>query len=207
MSSSELEPPEVDQVSISSIVSFVLELEKLKGVTRKVKPLGLARYENSAEHSWQLALFASSLARYAEEGTNIQRVVSMLLVHDIGEIDTGDTIAFQEEGLADRKAAEYVAVARIFGMLGAEERDAFLGLWEEFEKGETKEARFAHAVDRAMPVLLNLANNGQSWKENGISYERVVKRIRVEIHEGCPALWKYLEVQLLAAREKEFFGA
>ncbi len=98
-------------------IDFILELDKLKAVTRKTRPLGLDRYENSAEHSWQIAMLAASLAHLAATPVNVDRVVHMLLVHDIGEIDTGDTIVYAEEGLAERKAAERVAVTRIFGML------------------------------------------------------------------------------------------
>jgi putative hydrolase of HD superfamily len=182
-------------------------LEKLKGVTRKVRPLGLDRYENSAEHSWQLAMLAVSLVRYAESSIDINRVVRMLLVHDIGEIDTGDTIVFADGGWEERKAAELAAVTRIFGMLPENQGEGFLALWQEFERGETPEARFAHAVDRAMPVLLNLNNEGQSWRENGISYERVVLRIAPPIKAGCPALWNYLEARLEEARRRGLFGA
>jgi putative hydrolases of HD superfamily len=192
---------------MQQIVDFILELEKLKGVTRKVRPLGLERYENSAEHSWQLAMLAVSLAGYAETFIDIDRVIRMLLVHDIGEIDTGDTIFFAEGGWEERKAAELAAVTRIFGMLPDGQGAAFLALWQEFEKAETPEALFAHAVDRAMPVLLNLANDGQSWRENGISYERVVSRIGPPIKAGCPALWNYLEPRLEEARGKNLFGA
>ncbi len=189
------------------IVDFILELEKLKGVTRKVKPLGLERYENSAEHSWQLALMAASLARFAESPIEINRVISMLLVHDIGEIDAGDTMFFVEGGWDERKAAELAAVTRIFGLLPDGQGEAFLALWQEFDRGETAEARFAQAVDRAMPVLLNLNNNGQSWRENGISYERVVRRVAPPIKAGCPALWAYLEERLEEARARGIFGA
>ena len=192
---------------MQQVVDFILELEKLKGVTRKTRPLGLDRYENSAEHSWQLALFAVSLARYAGSPIDIERVIRMLLLHDIGEIDTGDTMVYLEGGWEERKASELVAVRRIFGMLPDPEATEMLALWQEFEGGETPEARFAHAVDRAMPVLLNLNNEGQSWRENGISYERVVGRIAAPIEEGCPTLWKYLEVRLEEAQVKGFFGA
>jgi putative hydrolase of HD superfamily len=191
---------------MQEIIDFILELEKLKGVTRKVRPLGLNRYENSAEHSWQLAMLALSLASYAEPSLDLNRVMRMLLVHDIGEIDTGDTMVFTEGGWEERKLAERAAVTRIFGMLpdgGAQ----LLELWHEFEHEETPEARFAHAVDRAMPVVLNLANNGQSWRENGISHERVVRRVAAPIRAGCPALWNYLEVRLEEARGKGMFGA
>jgi putative hydrolase of HD superfamily len=192
---------------MQQIIDFILELDKLKGVTRKVRPVGLDRYENSTEHSWQLAMLAVSLVRYADSSIDINRVIGMLLVHDIGEIDTRDTMVFVEGGWEDRKAAEMAAVTRIFGMLPEDQGAGFLALWQEFEGGETPEARFARAVDRAMPVLLNLANEGQSWRENGITYERVVRRIAHPIKAGCPALWDYLEVRLEEARRRGVFEA
>ena len=192
---------------MQQIVDFILELDKLKGVARKVRPLGLDRYENSAEHSWQIALLAASLAPYAGSAIDLNRVTAMLLVHDIGEIDTGDTMVFVEHGWEERKAAELAAVTRIFGMLPEQQGITFLALWQEFEDGDTPEARFAHAADRAMPVLLNLANEGQSWRENGISHERVIGRVGPPIKAGCPALWDYLEVRLEEGRQKGWFGA
>ena len=192
---------------MQQIIDFILEVEKLKGVTRKTRPLGLDRYENSAEHSWQLALLAISLERFAESPIDMNRVVRMLLVHDIGEIDIGDTIFFAETGWEERKAAELNAVKRIFGLLPENQAAEFLCLWQEFEQAETIEALFAHAVDRAMPVLLNLANQGQSWRENGISYERVMHRIKPPIQTGCPALWEYVEGRLEEARDRGLFGA
>jgi 5'-deoxynucleotidase YfbR-like HD superfamily hydrolase len=192
---------------MQQIVDFILELEKLKGVTRKVRPLGLDRYENSAEHSWQLAMLAASLAPYAASPIDINRVIRMLLVHDVGEIDVGDTMVFVEGGWEERKAAELAAVTRIFSLLPENQGAAFVALWQEFDRAETAESRFAHAVDRAMPVLLNLNNNGQSWRENGISYERVVRRVAPPIKAGCPALWTYLEKRLEEARLKGIFGA
>ena len=194
-------------MDIQSVVDFVLEIEKLKGVTRKTRPLGLERYENSAEHSWQIALLARALECHAESPVDIDRVIRMLLVHDIGEIDTGDTMVYAEGGWEERKAAELAAVKRIFGMLPGNTGAEFLELWHEFEKAETREARFANAMDRAMPVLINMANNGQSWKENGISHERVVRRIGPPIRAGCPALWHYIEARLKEAEAKGLFGA
>ena len=191
---------------MQQIVDFILELDKLKGVTRATRPLGLERYENSAEHSWQIALLAASLAPYACEPVDIDRVVSMLLVHDIGEIETGDTIVYAEEGWPERKAAEKAAVTRIFGLLDEPQRTRFLSLWQEFEDGQTPEARFAHAADRAMPVLLNLANNGQSWRENGITHDRVLRRVAPPIREGCPALWDYLEARLAEVQRLGWFA-
>jgi putative hydrolases of HD superfamily len=192
---------------MQQIVDFILELDKLKGVTRKTRPLGLDRQENSAEHSWQIALLAASLAPYAPEPVNVHHVIAMLLVHDIGEIDTGDTIFYAESGLAERKLAELAAVERIFGLLPPEQAGHFLALWKEFDAAETAEARFANAADRAMPVLLNLANNGQSWRENGITHERVTARVAPPIVAGCPALWAYLERRLALAQRDGWFGA
>ncbi len=188
-------------------IRFVIELDKLKSVTRKVRPTGLSRYENSAEHSWQIALFASTLVEYAAEPVDVDRVIRMLLVHDVGEIDTGDTMVFVEGGWEERKAAELRAVTRIFGMLPGGRGEPYLELWREFEKGETAEARFANAIDRAMPALLNLENEGQSWRENGIGYERVVARIAPPIQQGCPALWAYLLPRLDEAKSRGWFGA
>ena len=193
--------------ALSSIVEFILELDRLKGVTRKTRPLGLERYENSAEHSWQIALFAASLAHHAVSPVDVDRVLRMLLVHDIGEIDTGDTMVYTEGGWEERKAAEAAAARRIFGLLPGAKGSEFLALWQEFEDAATPEARFAHAVDRAMPVLLNLANAGQSWRENGISHARVVGRVAAPIRDCCPALWEYLDTRLEEERRKGWFGS
>ena len=191
---------------MQQIVDFILELDKLKGVTRKTRPLGLDRYENSAEHSWQIALLALSLAEYAEPGIDIHRVVAMLLVHDIGEIDTGDTIVYAVGGWDERKAAELAAVRRIFGKLPKDREAQFLELWQEFDNEKTPEALFAHAMDRAMPVLMKQANNGQRWRENGISYERVAGRVGPQVRAGCVPLWNYLEARLEEARQQGWFG-
>jgi len=202
-----LKGPSMQQVVIQKILDFILELDKLKAVTRKVRPIGLDRYENSAEHSWQIALMAASLAEYAESPIDINRVIVMLLVHDIGEIDAGDTMVFVEGGWEQRKDAELASVKRIFGLLPDAQGAAFLALWHEFEDAATPESRFAHAVDRAMPVLINLANHGGSWRENNISYDRVVDRVGPEVKAGCPALWDHLAARLEAVRNQGYFGA
>jgi putative hydrolase of HD superfamily len=191
---------------MQNIVDFIIETDRLKSVTRKTRPLGLDRYENSAEHSWQLALLAWAMSSYAEPGIDIDRVIGMLLIHDLGEIDTGDTIVYVEDGWEERKAAELAAVTRMFGRLEEPQRSRMMGLWQEFETGETPEARYANAIDRAMPVLLNLANEGQSWRENGISYERVLKRVAPQIRKGCPPLWEHLERRLEEAFRGGWFG-
>ena len=191
---------------LQPFVDFILELDKLKGVTRKTQPLGLTRYENSAEHSWQIAMLGLSLAHLAESPVDVNRVVQMLLVHDVGEIDAGDTIVYATEGLSERQAAERAGAMRVLGMVPEPRRTEFIALWEEFERSDTPESRFANAVDRAMPVLLNLANNGQSWRENGIRYEQVVTRVGPQVNAGCPALWSYPEARLAEARDRGWFG-
>lgn len=191
---------------MDQVVAFVLELDKLKGVTRKVKPLGLDRYENPAEHTWQIALLAAALAPQAAAPVDLNRVIAMLLVHDVGEIDAGDVMAFVEGDADARRAAELAGVERIFSLLPPQEHDRLLDLWQEFEDETSPEARFAHAVDRAMPVLMNLANHGQSWREHGISYARVVRRVEPQIKAGCPALWDYIAVRLEDARRDGWFG-
>lgn len=193
-------------VSLQPYVDFILEVDRLKTVTRKIKPRGTDRFENPAEHSWQIALLALSLASFADPVIDVPHVIEMLLVHDIGEIDTGDTLTFVEGGWVERKAAELQAVRRIFGLLPADVSNRYLALWQEFEAGESIDSRFANAADRAMPVILNLANGGQSWRDNGISYERVVRRVAPPIRDGCPALWAYLVQRLLDARDLGYFG-
>jgi putative hydrolase of HD superfamily len=192
--------------TLQPIIDFIRELDKLKGVERKTRPLGLARFENSAEHSWQLGVLAMALSRYAEGPINLERVVSMLLLHDIGEIDIGDTIAYATEGMEQRKVAEQTAVKRICAILASDVSDQFESLWQEFEDAETLEAKFAHAMDRSIPIILNLANNGQSWRENGIRHEQVIKRNGPAVEAGCPALWAYLKEQLDEAKAGGWFA-
>lgn len=192
-------------MSIEQAVAFAIEIDRLKRVDRAVNPIGAARRENPAEHSWHAALLALVLAPYASVPVDLTHVICLLLVHDIGEIDVGDVMAFHPAA-ADRAIAEQAAAARIFGLLPESSGLPLLALWEEFEAAETPEARYAHALDRAMPVILNLANGGQSWLENGISYERVVDRVRDPIDRGCPALWHYLAARLEAAKGAGLFG-
>lgn len=170
---------------------FILEVEKLKAVTRKVKPLGQDRYENSAEHSWSLALLALVLAKESNQPINIDRVLKMLLVHDIGEIDANDVFFFDETARSAVKDQELESVTRIFGILPEEQSAEFLELWKEFEYGTTEEAKFARAIDRMMPVLQNLYNNKQSWTENNVTKEQILAKTAY-IGDGCAGVWKSL---------------
>jgi len=198
---------EESATDISNTIQFVLEIDKLKGVLRKVRPIGEERYENTAEHSWQIALFATSVARTLDLTVDVARVVAMLLVHDLGEIDAGDKFVFAQDGWEERNAAELKALERICGLAPKKTANFLLELWKEFDTGASNEARFAKAIDRSMPVLLNLNNHGGSWIENGVSYERVVERVGPEIEDGCPQLWEYLKAELEAGRRKGLFAA
>jgi putative hydrolase of HD superfamily len=174
-------------------IEFILELEKLKSVLRKVKPVGETRYENSAEHSWQICLLAMILAPYANEVIDLDKVIKMLLVHDIAEIDTGDLIAFAKIDGIDEE--EEKAINRIFGILPEHQRDSLISLCREFGENQTSEAKFANAMDRFMPVLQNLVNNGQSWRENNISREQVLKKASM-IGFGSQFLWDQMSQKI-----------
>lgn len=192
-------------MSVEQSVQCLIELDGLKKILRKTKIVGGARFENSAEHSWQIALMAMAFAEYAAEPVAIDRVVKMLLLHDVGEIDAGDVIVYAKIDPVQRSAAELAGVERVLGVLPPEQAKPLIGLWKEFEAAQTPEARFAHAMDRAAPVLLHLRNGGRGWRENGIRYEQVVTRIRGEIEAGSPALWRYLAAQLEDARQQGWF--
>jgi putative hydrolase of HD superfamily len=190
---------------LAARVAFIIEIDKLKAVLRKNKPVTLERHENSAEHSWQVAMLALTMAPYAGAGVDIERVIRLLLVHDIGEIDTGDTIFYQEEGLLERKAAELAAVTRIFALLPEQQAQEMLALWLEFDANQSPEARFAHAMDRMMPILLNLNRQGQSWRENGVSRIQVQDKAVSQVSAGCPEAGHWLISQLEQAEAQGWF--
>lgn len=185
---------------LPQIIEFLMELDKLKRVERRTRLLGQGRHENSAEHSWHFAMAAMSLAPYAPEGTRIERVVQMALVHDIVEIDVGDVLVYDLAGRAAVAEQEAVAAQRLFGLLPEPQSALFLRLWQEYEAGETTDARFAGALDRILPVIQNLHNDGQSWRENNISLEQVLTR-NAHVAETLPALWQYVEQRLYQARD------
>ncbi|MBV8657962.1 MAG: HD domain-containing protein [Burkholderiales bacterium] len=192
---------------LAAQLAFVLELDKLKAIERRTRPLGLARAENTAEHSWHAAMMAMALAEHAAEPIAVDHAVRILLVHDVVEIDADDTFLYDSTGNADKAEREQAAATRIFGLLPADQCAAMRALWDEYELRETAEARFAYALDRAIPVLLNLANEGQSWRENKVRYEQVIARNQAPISSVAPALWAWLAPRLEAARDKGWFNA
>jgi putative hydrolase of HD superfamily len=169
-------------------IAFLLEADRLKQIERMTKILGGSRRENSAEHSWHLALFALVLCEHADEPLDLARAIAMLLVHDLVEIDAGDTFAYDDAGYETKAAREEAAADRLFGLLPDTQGAQLRALWDDFEAGESPEARFANAVDRLQPLLLNHANQGGPWREHGISRERIVAR-NSPIAAGSAQLW------------------
>ena len=179
---------------IEKVLDFIVEIDKLKQVQRKTKPVGLDRYENSGEHSWHVCLAALMLKDYANETIDINHVIKMLLIHDLGEIDAGDTIAYHEDMTAV-KLKEYEGIKRVFGILPKAKSDEFITLWKEFEFGETAEAKFARAIDRIPPVLHNLHGDLHSWKEHNIPIEKVLL-LNSNIKHGSESVWEVIESRL-----------
>lgn len=179
---------------IEQVLDFIVEIEKLKNVHRKTRPVGLERYENSAEHSWHVCLSALMLKDFANQPVDIDRVIKMLLIHDLGEIDAGDTIIYAGE-TAEQKSQESAGLRRIVGMLPPGKGDEYLSLWEEFEAGQTNDAKFAKAIDRIPPILHNLHGDGHSWKDNSIPKEKVLS-LNSRIEQGSKSVWKVIETKL-----------
>ncbi len=172
-------------------IGFIAEVDRLKDVFRQTVTTGSRRAENDAEHSWHLCLAAIVLAEHANEPKlDLLRVLKMLVIHDLVEIDAGDTFAYDTARMADQHAREAVAAERIFGLLPADQAREFRELWDEFEERKTPEAAFATAVDRFQPMLLNCRTEGEAWRKHGITHDRVVAR-NEHIAKGSEALWEY----------------
>lgn len=169
-------------------IRFALEADRLKSVMRRTRLVDGSRHENTAEHSWHLALLAMLLGDTAGEGVDQARVLRMLLVHDLIEVDAGDTFAFDAAGYLDKAERERAAAARLFGLLPGPQGAELRALWEEFEAEESADARFAVALDRFQPLLLNYYGGGGSWREHGITRRQVLRRM-APIEHGAPALW------------------
>jgi putative hydrolase of HD superfamily len=176
---------------LERIFDFVIELDRLKAVLRRAKPVGLDRYENSAEHSWHVCVLAMLLARHCAQPVDLQRVLEILLVHDVPEIDCGDQLVYTRDPVSTA-VAEAAAAERIFGLLPPAEGEWLIARWREYEARQTPEAQLAYAADRLMPVLHNLRGGARSWRENRIPLERVREVIR-PIGEACPAVWAEIE--------------
>lgn len=157
-------------------VEFLLELDKMKNLYRQTYVLHEDRKENDAEHSWHLAILAFLLAEYSNEKIDVTHVMKMVLLHDVVEIDAGDTYCYDNEGYKSKADREEKAAQRIFGLLPDDQRKEFYDLWREFEDSETPDARFAAMLDRIQPLLLNYTKGGISWKEHGIHKEQVLNR-------------------------------
>ncbi len=181
--------------SIFSIFRFITELDRLKAVTRQNCPIGLERRENSAEHSWQVAVLAMTLAEYSPTPIDTSRVVQMLLLHDVVEIDAGDTILYDESARAAKEIEEIAAAKRVFSLLPEKIGQKFLTIWEEFEERKTPEAIFAYSMDRLMPVIQNFYNEPSTWEEHGVAIEQVL-RLNRPIGDGAPEVWEIVEPKI-----------
>ncbi|MBW3572043.1 MAG: HD domain-containing protein [Gemmatimonadetes bacterium] len=174
---------------------FLLEIDRLKGILRQTRVLQGARPENSAEHSWHLALCAVLLAEHAPPGTDLGRVLRMVLVHDVVEIDAGDAFCYDPAANVGKEERERMAAERIFGLLPDDQARELSALWQEFEAAQTADARFAVALDRLQPLLLNFQHQGGSWRANAVTHDRVLARM-APIRAGAPQVWPFV-VRLL----------
>ncbi|MDT8068705.1 MAG: HD domain-containing protein [Terriglobia bacterium] len=173
-------------------LAFILELDKLKTVFRQTLLIDMSRRENSAEHSWHLATMAVLLEEYAAEPVNLLKTIKMLLVHDIVEIDAGDTFAYDTAGYADKDDREQKAAERIFGLLPEEQGREFRNLWEEFEARQTPESKYANALDRLQPLLHNAQTQGGTWRIHKVTKDKVIKRME-PVRIGMPNIYSTVE--------------
>ena len=184
-------------------LQFILEIDKLKEVYRQSYLVNSQRRENSSEHSWHVAIIAMLMAEYGNEETDLFRILCMLLIHDLVEIDAGDTYCYDEQGALDKAAREKEAAERLFGLLPSDQSQWIRNLWEEFEANTTPEARYANAVDRFMPLLHNFFTQGKSWLEHGITRDQVKARM-AKVHEGSTILWEYSQKIIEAAVDRGY---
>lgn len=186
-------------------IEFIKEIDKLKYIQRKTKLLQSDRAENDAEHSWHLALMTLILAEHSNQAIDILKVLKMVLIHDIVEIDAGDTFLYDTLKDHDNTAEELHAAKRIFGILPKDQAQHYIDIWLEFEEGKTPEAMFARAMDRLEPLLQNYSNNGGTWKEYNVPYDKVYDKKKV-IAAGSADLWEYATHILNDAVVKGFFN-
>lgn len=173
-------------------IEFIKEIDKLKYIQRRTKLFNSDRNENDAEHSWHLAMMAIILSQHSNVPIDILKVVKMVLIHDIVEIDAGDTFIYDTVKNHTNTDEELLAAKRIFGLLPDAQRDEMIAVWEEFETGETAEAKFAKSMDRLEPLLQNVSNNGGTWKEFDVDYQKVYDKKSV-MRYGSESIWNYAE--------------
>ena len=180
----------MNQERLDKQIEFIREIDKEKLIGRQTYLADASRKENDAEHAWHMAIMTVLLSEYANEKIDVLKTITMLLIHDLVEIDAGDTYAYDEEGKKTQKEREQKGADRIFGML-PEDQGAYLrGLWEEFEAHQTPEAKFARTMDNFQPVILNDASKGKSWAEKDVHLSQILKR-NEKTGEGSEELWKY----------------
>lgn len=187
---------------IAAEILFMKEIDQLKDVYRKSSITSGTRKENTAEHSWHVSVMPLVYGRYATEEVDMHRVTSMLLIHDIVEIDAGDTYAFDKAAREAAYETELAAAKRIFGMLDDERGKHMLDLWLEFEAEETPEARFAKILDLTIPSTVNYYSGGKAWIENGIYYQQVLDHLQAKVEGYSPTLWQMIKPLLDDARAK-----
>lgn len=171
-------------------IQFIMELDKIKKIGRQTYLSDASRKENDAEHSWHLALMAFVLADYSNDPIDVLKTMKMVLLHDVIEIDAGDTYAYDTEANKTKRERELKAADRIFGLLPEAQKSEYRGLWDEFEAMETPESKFANMLDKVQPLLLNDASGGKSWAEHGVQISQVLKRDE-RVHEGSEEIWAY----------------
>ena len=182
-------------------INFIKEIDKIKYIQRKTKLFHSDRPENDAEHSWHLAMMTIVLAEHSDVPVDVLKVLKMVLIHDIVEIDAGDTFIYDTQKSHSNTENELMAAKRIFGLLPDEQANELIAIWQEFEAGETPEARFAKAMDRIEPLLQNTSNNGGTWREFDVNYSKVFEKKKV-IAQGSATLWKFAENLLNESVEK-----
>jgi putative hydrolase of HD superfamily len=188
-------PPGVTDARLARQIAFLLEIDGLKAVLRQSHLLDMSRQENDAEHSWHLAMLAVVLGEYAAPGVDQSRVLRMLLIHDLVEVYAGDTYLYDVGAATDQEERERAAADRLFPQLPGDQAVTLRGLWDEFEARRTPEARFARALDRVQPLLLNFYTRGASWRAHGVTKSRVLAHQQV-ISDGSPALWEYIRIMI-----------
>ncbi len=180
----------MDNYRLEKQLEFLLEIDKEKRVTRQNYNADGVTRENDAEHAWHMAVMAILLSEYTNESIDLLRTVKMILLHDVVEIDAGDTYAYDEEAKKSQEARELAAAERIYGLLPEDQRVEMRALWDEFEAQKTPEARFARTMDNFQPMMLNTATEGKSWKEHGVTVEQILERNK-NTSRGSEELWEY----------------